>query len=155
MTDQGPIVAKKMRTAFRQECMVSADISGSPEKIWLLLTDVDNMVRWDSTLTSMQRTIELGGTVRMGVPEAPGRIFSIQVSKFVPNREMVWTQGNRGLFLGVRTYSLTPKSDQTTVFEMTEVFSGVMLPMIAGRLPDFKPILERYAADLKRAAEAR
>jgi hypothetical protein len=28
-----------------------------------------------------------------------------------------------------------------------------MLPMIAGRLPDFGPIFERYAADLKTAAE--
>jgi hypothetical protein len=40
-----------------------------------------------------------------------------------------------------------------TLFEMTEVFSGVMLPLIAGRLPDFRPIFERYAADLKTAAE--
>jgi hypothetical protein len=36
---------------------------------------------------------------------------------------------------------------------MTEVFSGPMLPMIAGRLPDFGPIFERYAADLKAEAE--
>jgi hypothetical protein len=36
---------------------------------------------------------------------------------------------------------------------MTEVFSGLMLPMIGGRLPDFGPIFERYAADLKARAE--
>jgi hypothetical protein len=67
---------------------------------------------------------------------------------------LVWTQGNRIMFLGVRTYRLTPSSNDTTTFEKTEVFSGVMLPMVAGRLPDFKPIFERYAADLKREAEA-
>ena len=111
------------------------------------------MVHWNSTLTSMEGTAELGGTVRMKVPEAPNRVFSVQVSTFTPNREMVWTQGNRGLFLEVRTYRLTPRSDQTTLFEMTDVFSGVMLPLIAGRLPDFRPIFERYAADLKTAAE--
>ena len=153
MTYQGAIVATKMRTAFRQECAVSAVISATPEKIWRLLTDVSNMVGWNSTLTSMERTVELGGTVRMKVPEAPSRVFSIQVSKFTPHGEMVWTQGTRGVFLGVRTYSLTPKSDQTTLFEMTEVFSGALLPRVAGRLPGFKPIFERYAADLKRAAE--
>ena len=27
---------------------------------------------------------------------------------------------------------------------MIEVFSGLALPMAAGRLPDFKPIFERY-----------
>ena len=35
-----------------------------------------------------------------------------------------------------------------------EVFSGVMLPMIKGSLPDFAPSFEAYAADLKREAEA-
>ena len=35
---------------------------------------------------------------------------------------------------------------------MTEVFSGLMLPLAAGRLPDFKPIFERYAADVKKEA---
>jgi hypothetical protein len=36
-----------------------------------------------------------------------------------------------------------------------EVFSGVMLPMIKGSLPDFAPSFEAYAEDLKREAEAR
>jgi hypothetical protein len=36
---------------------------------------------------------------------------------------------------------------------MSEIFSGLMLPMIAGKLPDFAPIFEQYAADLKNAAE--
>jgi hypothetical protein len=36
---------------------------------------------------------------------------------------------------------------------MVEVFSGLMLPMIAGSLPNFGPAFEQYAADLKRAAE--
>ena len=90
----------------------------------------------------------------MQVPEAPGRTFKVKVTRFVPNQEMVWRDGPPGLFLGVRTYSLTPSPDETaTRFELTEVFSGLMLPMIAARLPDFGPIFERYAADLK--AEAR
>jgi hypothetical protein len=33
-----------------------------------------------------------------------------------------------------------------------KVFSGAM-PMIAGSLPDFGPVLERYAADLQSAGE--
>lgn len=154
MSDQPGIVATKTRTTFRQECIVSAVISATPEKIWQLLTDVGDMVRWNSTLTGMEGTVELGGTVKMRVPEAPSRLFSIQVTKYTPNREMVWTQGNRVMFIGVRTYRLTPNSNHMTTFQMSEVFSGLMAPMIAGRLPDFKPIFERYAADLKREAEA-
>jgi uncharacterized protein YndB with AHSA1/START domain len=153
LNDQGEILATKTKTAFRQECAVSAVISAPPDRVWRLLTDTSHMVSWNSTLTSIEGNVELGGTVRMRVPEAPGRVFAVKVSQFTPNREMVWTQGTAGVFLGVRTYRLTPRPDQTTLYEMIEVFSGVMLPMIAGRLPDFKPIFERYAADVKKAAE--
>ena len=58
------------------------------------------------------------------------------------------------MFLGVRTYTLTPREDErATGLRMTEVFTGLMLPMIGSRLPDFGPIFERYAADLKIEAE--
>ncbi len=133
---------------------MSTDIQAPPEKIWALLTRADDMVRWNSTLTSVEGNVELGGTVRMRVPEAPGRTFKVKVTKFEPNREMVWRDGNPVMFLGERTYSLTPNADGTTTrFQMTEMFSGLMLPMIAKKLPDFGPIFERYAADLKTESE--
>jgi hypothetical protein len=44
--------------------------------------------------------------------------------------------------------------DVTTELAMEEVFSGLMLPMIRGSLPDFGPAFEAFARDLKRAAEA-
>ena len=52
-----------------------------------------------------------------------------------------------------RGITLTPKGDGTTEFAMREVFSGLMLPMIRGSLPDFGPAFETFARDLKRAAE--
>ena len=36
---------------------------------------------------------------------------------------------------------------------MEEVFSGLMLPMIKGSLPDFGPSFEQWVADLKAEAE--
>ena len=38
---------------------------------------------------------------------------------------------------------------------MKETFSGLMLPMIKGSLPDFGPAFEACAEDLKREAEKR
>jgi uncharacterized protein YndB with AHSA1/START domain len=153
VTDQAGPVATASKSLFRRECAVTADIAAAPELIWHLLTTADDMVRWNSTLTSIAGNIGPGGTVRMEVPEAPGTVFEIQVTTFTPPREMVWTQGNAIMFRGVRRYRLTPQGAGITKFEMTEVFSGLALPMAAGRLPDFQPIFERYAADLKSEAE--
>jgi uncharacterized protein YndB with AHSA1/START domain len=153
MTGSGSIKAQGSRSTFRMECSVATDIHAPPERVWSLLTDAPGMTGWNTTLTSIEGLIELGGTVKMQVPEAPGRTFAPKVTRFEANRMMEWREGNP-LFLGVRTYTLTPAQvGGSTRFEMTEVFSGPMLPLIAGRLPDFVPIFERYSADLKARAE--
>ena len=100
------------------------------------------MVRWNSTLTSMAGSIGLGGTVRMEVPEAPGTVFEIEVTTFIPPRELTCTQGK------------PDRLPRITKFEMIEVFSGLALPMAAGRLPDFKPIFERYGPISRRRRSA-
>ncbi len=71
MTDQAAIAATMTKTTFRQECTVTATIHATPEKIWRLLTDIADMVRWNSTLTSMEGTTELGGTVKMRFQRRP------------------------------------------------------------------------------------
>lgn len=153
MAEAGSIQVRTSRSTFRTECSVATDIRAPAERVWSLLTDAPGMTAWNSTLTSIEGPIELGGTVKMQVPEAPGRTFAPKVTRFEANRMMEWRQGNP-LFGGVRTYALTPAQDgRSTRFKMTEVFSGPMLPMIAGRLPDFGPIFQRYAADLKARAQ--
>ena len=154
ITDSNDITALKTRSTFRLQYDVSAEIHAPPENVWAILTRADGMTDWNSTLTSLEGDIELGGTVRMQVPEAPGRTFTVKVTRFVPSQEMVWREGNPVMFLGVRTYSLAPGPIGTTTrFQMTEEFSGIMLPLIAPKLPDFGPIFERYAADLKAESE--
>ena len=60
---------------------------------------------------------------------------------------MTWTGGFDPIFKGVRTFQLRPCPDGSTDFVMQERFSGLMLPLIKGSLPDFGPIFQRYAND--------
>jgi hypothetical protein len=66
---------------------------------------------------------------------------------------MTWTGGFAPLFKGVRTFELTPQPGGSTIFVMQERFSGLMLPIVGHSLPDFGPVFECYAADLKHEAE--
>ncbi|MFO0671109.1 MAG: hypothetical protein U0235_16025 [Polyangiaceae bacterium] len=75
------------------------------------------------------------------------------MTELVPGARMVWSDGMAPMFKGERTFTLTARGDGTTDFEMVEVFSGVMLPMIKGSPPDFGLLFDRYALDLKREAE--
>jgi hypothetical protein len=142
------------QSAFAMTCAVVTEIAAPVQRVWALLTDARGMTRWNSTLTSIEGPIELGGTIVMQVAEAPGMSFKPKVVRFEANRAMEWRQGTPGMFLGIRTYEVTAGPDaSTTRFEMTERFSGLLLPMIGRRLPEFGPIFRRYAADLKAEAE--
>jgi hypothetical protein len=144
-------MSTKTESTFRLEYSVSVAIAAPPDAIWRRLTDAKGFPSWNSTVTSIDGEIALGHKLAIQVPLAPGRTFKPKVVAFEPHREMVWADGFAPMFKGRRTFTLAPNADGTTQFTMTEVFTGIMLPMIKGSLPDFGPAFDRYAADLQRA----
>jgi uncharacterized protein YndB with AHSA1/START domain len=153
MTQANSAKAVKTSSTFRMDIQVSTTIQASTDRVWALLTDAAGFPSWNSTVTSIEGDIKEGGALAMRVPVAGERVFKAKVSNVVPGRSMTWSDGMAPMFKGVRTFTLTPNGDGSTVFQMKEEFSGLMLPMIKGSLPDFVPVFETYADDLKRAAE--
>jgi len=133
-------------------CRVEVSIRSSPDRIWALLTNAQDFPRWNSTVTSIDGEIRGGHRIRIHVP-GTDRTFTPLISNLVPAAHMTWTGGFAPLFKGVRTFELTPRRDGSTTFVMEERFSGLMMPIAGRAMPDFGPVFERYAADLKREAE--
>jgi hypothetical protein len=133
-------------------CRVEVGIRSSPGRLWTLLTDAKDFPRWNSTVRAIDGEIRDGQRIRIHVP-GTARTFTPVISNMVPDRRMTWTGGFAPLFKGVRTFELTPQSGDSTIFRMQERFSGLMLPIVGRAMPDFVPVFERYAADLKEEAE--
>jgi hypothetical protein len=148
-------VTEKTQSTFTMACRVRCTIRASPERIWGLLTDAPGFASWNSTVTRIGGVIGPGQKLVLEVPSAPGRVFKPTVSAFESGRTMTWSDGMAPMFKGVRTFALTPIGDGSTEFSMAERFEGLMLPMIRRSLPDFGPIFEKYAEDLRHAAEGR
>src|SRR5262245_17111485 len=142
------------RGTFSLVCRVEVRIQATPVRVWALLTDAPNFPRWNSTITGIDGQIGDGQRIRIHAP-GTNRTFTPRISIGVPNGRMTWTGGFAPLFKGVRTFELTPSGVSSTIFVMQERFSGLMLPLIGRSLPDFGPVFERYAHDLKREAERR
>jgi hypothetical protein len=138
--------------AFSMSCRVEVNIRATAENIWSLLTDAKSFPRWNSTVSSIEGHIGEGERLRLHVP-GTDRTFTPTISGVVPNERMTWTGGFAPVFKGVRTFELKPRNDGSTDFSMQERFSGLMLPLVKGLLPDFGPVFERYADDLKRESE--
>lgn len=145
--------ATKTKSTFRMEYAVGLNVQAPAKRLWALLTTANDFPRWNSTVKSIEGNIALGEKIKLQAVIAPDRIFNLAISEFVAEQRMVWRDGMAPMFTGVRTFTLTPRADGSTDFAMAEVYSGLMLPMIAGSLPDFRPTFEQYASDLKREAE--
>jgi hypothetical protein len=137
---------------FGMTCRVGVEILATTGIVWNLLTDAKGFPRWNSTVTGIEGEIREGERLRLHVP-GTSRTFTPTVSGVVAERAMTWSDGIAGIFKGVRSFELGPRSGTSTDFIMQEHFSGVVFALTKGMLPDFRPIFEAYAADLKREAE--
>lgn len=144
---------QRVRNDVALDYSVATHIAASPELVWSVLTDVASYKNWNTTIVSLDGTCAKDGTLKLVAKVAPKRTFELKVSTFDPPKKMVWEDGG-SLFLGVRNFTLLPEQGGTT-FVMSETFSGGMLDMIEGSLPDFSADFEAFAADLKRTVEAK
>ena len=144
--------ASKTKSAFRMEYAAGVSISASVGRVWSLMTHASDFPRWNTTVKRIEGQIAAGQMIKLVATVAPNRVFNLSITEFSPQQKMVWSDGN-AMFKGVRTYTFSPKSASSTDFTMSEVYTGLMMPMIAGSLPNFSPIFAQYLIDLKREAE--
>ena len=129
-------------------------INATPETIWGILTDAANYPAWDPGVDRIEGTIAPGERIVAYTKLSPNRAFPATVTEFVPGQRMTWTGGMPlGLFKGVRTFTLSPRADGGVDFALREEFSGPLLPLFVGSLPDLNKTFEAFAAGLKDRAE--
>jgi hypothetical protein len=133
----------------------SAVIDAAPEKVWSVLLATAQWPEWDPSCEKIEGTVVLGAKIKAFSKLSPGRAFPVKVSALVANERMVWSGGMPlGLFKGERTFILTRDGERTR-FALREEFSGPMLALIGGSIPDMTEAFRGFAAGLKARAEAK
>ncbi len=129
-------------------------IDASAERVWEILTDAPAYPRWDPWAVKVEGTIAAGANITTYTKLSPNRAFRVKVSQFVPGQLMTWTGGMPfGLFKGVRRFAIAPRPAGGVEFTVSETFSGPLLPLLAGSLPDMSGPFADFAAGLKARAE--
>jgi len=129
-------------------------IDAPAARVWRILTDIANWPKWNTTVDKVDGAVTVGSSITVYAKISPGRAFPVKVAELTPPRRMVWKGGMPlGLFVGERTYTLTPRQDGKLYFEMHEEFRGLMAPLITRSIPDLQPAFDEFSRCLKAAAE--
>jgi hypothetical protein len=132
----------------------SIKISRPPEVIWSVLTDADRYSEWAAGIHRLDGQFSNGEVLQLSTKSKPQRPMALTVNNLVPSETFTLSGGLPfNLFRGDRTFTLTPNLDGTTEFSVSEVFSGLLEPLLGHVLPDLTPSLEEFAADLKQRCE--
>ena len=127
-------------------------IDAPPDAVWSVLVDGAAWPDWEPNTVRIDGRIGDGEKITIHT-KLSDRAFPVKVTTFEPASRMVFEGGMAlGLFKGVRTYVLVA-DDGGTRFEMDEVFSGLMSPLIERSIPDLQPAFDAFAAALKSRAE--
>lgn len=140
--------AKTVKTTFSRETAINVSINASPEIVWNLLTNGADYSRWNSTIISIEGTIELGEKIKLKSTLDENRTFKLKIKEVIPKEKLVWGDGK-----GNRIYTIEKRAEGGVRFFMSEKIGGVMFPMYAKYIPPFDASFEAFAADLKKEAE--
>lgn len=146
--------ANTTKTTFSRSTTVSINIQADRSTIWKLLTDARDFPRWNSTILSMEGSIEEGKKIKLKSTTDESRTFNLSVQTLQPEQKMIWSDGMAPFFKGVRTYTLDSNKDGSITFTMHEKLAGIMFALAAKHIPSFDEPFEQFAADLKKEAES-
>jgi hypothetical protein len=134
---------------FSSKITIQAPVS----KVWGIVSNISNYPNWESGVTKVTGTAELGHKIKIFSEVSPGKAFPLKVTAFEPNKLMMLVGGMPfGLFRGTRTYSLIDNGGSVD-FEMTEEYTGPFAPMITKSIPDLNPSFQKFTNGLKAEAE--
>lgn len=138
------------------EFSAKTTIQASGERIFEILTDASAYPQFDPSCERIEGTIALGGTIKAWSKLSPGRAFPAKVVELERGKRMTWQGGMPlGLFKGVRTFTVEPVAGGAVELTLREVFSGPLLFLIKGSIPDMTQAFQGFVTGLKARAEAK
>ncbi|MGB3467364.1 MAG: SRPBCC domain-containing protein [Cyclobacteriaceae bacterium] len=111
----------------------SIDINASAESVWQHLTDFENYPKGNPFIKEISGKVAEGNTVRVTIE---GMNFKPRVLSYKPPREFIWKGKlfTNLLFSGTHGFEIVMKTDRSCTFIHTEVFSGLLVPMMKKKL---------------------
>jgi len=111
-------------------------INASPQRVWDVLTHVEDYPDWNPFIRRAQGRIAEGERLHLllKIPEGLPMHIRPRLLKVIPGEEILWrgTLGIEGLFDGEHRFLLQPEAPEITRFTQEETFRGILVPFAGG-----------------------
>ena len=117
-----------------KELRTEIEIEATPEKVWQVLTNLDQYPQWNPFIHHATGKARVGEkvdiTFRSGSREM---VLHCVVLHVEPNRELRWKYHviAPGLFSGEHVFSIEPMAGSTVRFVDRELYNGLLVPLQA------------------------
>jgi hypothetical protein len=116
----------------QMKIITSININATAEKVWRILTDIENYSQWNLFITSINGEIEVGNTLDVMIVPPNGKTMKFKPTVLVvdKHKELKW-KGKllfKGLFDGEHKFEIVDNKNGTVTFIQSENFIGVLVP---------------------------
>jgi len=134
------------------------EIAASAERIWNLLTDFGAFPDWNPFIRRVEGSPIVGTRLEVTI-QPPGRgptTFKPTVLEADANHQLGWLGRLLlpGVFDGRHTLTIQARDGGRSVFRQREVFTGILVPFLAGMIRDTEGGFRKMNEALKQRAEA-
>lgn len=123
---------------MRHQLQTEITIDASPDRVWDILTDVDQYESWNPFVVSSEGRVAVGERLvnRFQPPGARAQTFKPTVTVVEPPATFEWLGrfGLPGLFDGRHRFDLEPTADGGTRLLHREFFSGLLVRLLRSSL---------------------
>ena len=140
-----------------KEYTTELTIRATPEMVWQVLTDAGGYANWNPEIIGIDGRMALSERITARVKVGGGAIRRVpmRVTAFETPSRMQWTGGlPLGLFVGVRTFTVTPR-DGVVEFRMHLRMSGPLAPLILKAVGNRQPEIDSFSSALRAHVEQR
>ena len=117
-----------------KELRTEIEIQASPEKVWQILTDLDNWPDWNPFIHHAIGKAQLGEKVNITFKSgSKDMVLHCTVTKVEPNRELRWKYHVMMpfLFQGEHSMIIELLGENRVRFVDREIFNGLLIPLQA------------------------
>ena len=141
---------------MRKTIETSIEINAAPEKIWKILSDLNDYGKWNPFIPSIQGRLEVGNKIAVLLnPPGGGKLKfrPVLLASAFPEIRWMGKLFVKGLFDGEHYFRLEPISKRSTRFVHGENFSGVLVSLFDEMLKKTSLGFEMMNEALKAEAE--